>query len=248
VSTATRTRKPSATEEVDEEFPVVLDPSKPMIISAWGRKGSGKSTFNRRIYDSWPYDKLCIDVNGDADPGPDAERVNTPLPSRFPAPATPTLGARPQGPRNLHYVADVGSATYRDDLDRAVGLALFPKDQRTLVWCGEVAEFMPHANSADPHMRVLLHQNRHYAASVLFDGPRPMNVDPLTIGQSDLIAIYHLPNPKDVQRLAENMGYPPARLYDECQETWRRGKYWFLLWDAPAHKIYRCPPLPQDED
>ena len=80
-------------EDVDEDFPVVLDPTKPMIISAWGRKGSGKSVFNRRIYQSWPFDRLAIDVNGNAEPGPDAERVPLPLTKKFSA-VSPVLGER----------------------------------------------------------------------------------------------------------------------------------------------------------
>lgn len=234
-----------STEEVDDGFPVVLDPSKPAIISAWGRKGSGKSTFARRLYQSWPYDKLAIDVNGDAEPGEDAERVTLPLPTKFPT-GTPGMGER-RKPRNLHFRADPGSATYTDDLDRAVGMALFPQALKTLVWCGEVGEFMPNAGSTKPHMRRLLMQNRHYAATALFDGPRPAHVNPLVIGQSDLVAVYHLPNPDDRERVAKTIGYPAARFHVECDETFRRGKYWFLLWVSESHQLYRCAPLPLDD-
>lgn len=232
------------TDEPPEGFPVVIDPTKPIIVSAWGRKGSGKSTFNRRLYQSWPGDKLCIDVNGDADPGPDAESITLPLPSRWPS-SVPPVGQRPR-PRNLHFRADPGSATYTDDLDRAVGLALFPQDHRALVWAGEVGEFMPSAQGTRPHMRRLLQQNRHYHASALFDGPRPVYVDPLVLAQSDLVAIYELPNPNDRARIADTIGYPPARFHDECEATFRRGPYWFLLWVSASHRLYRCAPLPTD--
>lgn len=243
---STSTAAAGRTEEVDEAFPVVLDPARPLIVSAWGRKGSGKSTFNRRLYDSWPFDKVCIDVNGDADPGPDAQKVTLPLPSSFPKPETQPLGMATKGPRNLHFRADPGSATYADDLDRAVGLSLFPADRKVMVWCGEVGEFMPNASKTGPHMRRLLQQNRHFGASALFDGPRPAHVNPLVIGQSDLVAVYHLPNPDDRERVAKTIGYPAQRFHDECETTWRRGKHWFLLWVAEAHTLYRCAPLPQD--
>lgn len=236
--------KPAPTEE--SEHPFRFDHTKPAILSAFGRKGAGKSTFSRLVYDSWPHDKLCIDVNGDADPGPDAERLTLPLPPGYPDRASGLPGSPGRGPRNLHYRAHPGSPTYSDDLDRAVGLALFPQPRRVLVWCGEVAEFMPSAQRTGPNMRTLLHQNRHYMATALFDGPRPMNVDPLVLAQSDYVAIYHLPNPADRQRIAETIGYPPARFHDECETTFRRGKYWFLFWDAEHHQLYRCPPLPVD--
>lgn len=235
---------PEHTEEAGGDFPVVIDPARPMIISAWGRKGSGKSTFNRRLYESWPWDKIAIDVNGDADPGPDAERIGLPLPSRFPDAPAGVLGEGPRRPRNLHFRADPGSPTYDEDLDRAVGMALFPQQRRTLVWAGEVGEFMPSAHSTGPHMRRLLQQNRHYHATALFDGPRPAHVNPLVIGQSDLVAVYHLPNPDDRERIAKTIGYPAARFHEECETTFRRGKYWFLLWVAEEHQLFRCPPLP----
>lgn len=249
---AARTRtpvgRPDPTEDVDldDGFPVLIDPTKPAIISAWGRKGSGKSTFNRRLYQSYPFDKVCIDVNGDADPGADAERISTPLPSRFPEAPAAMLGTPRPRARNLHFRADPGSDTYTDDLDRAVGLALYPQDRNALVWAGEVGEFMPSAQGTRPHMRRLLQQNRHYRATALFDGPRPVHVNPLVLAQSDLVAVYHLPNPDDRERIAKSIGYPAARFHDECEQTWRRGKHWFLLWVAEAHQLYRCPPLPVD--
>jgi len=243
----TPVRAAAATEELGEQLPLI-DPSKPCIISAWGRKGSGKSVFNRRVFASWPWDKLAIDVNGDADPGPDAIPVKADaggvLPSRFPAPPTRMPGEPAAGPRTLVYRADPGSPTYWDDLDRAVGMALFPQEHRALVWCGEVGEFMPHASRIGPHMRRLLMQNRHYNVSALFDGPRPVNVDPLVLHQSDFVAVFHLPNPDDRERIAKSIGYPAARFHAECNETWRRGEHWFMLWDAREHQLYRCAPLP----
>lgn len=231
------------TDKPAADFPVI-DATRPMIISAWGRKGSGKSVFNRRLWNSWPYDKIAIDVNGDADPG-EADRLTLPLPGKFPA-ATPTLpGAPAPRHRSLVFRADPGSATYEDDLDRAVGLALHPQRQRTLVWAGEVGEFMPNAHRTGPNMRRLLHQNRHYAATALFDGPRPAHVNPLVLSQSDLVAVFHLPNPDDRERIAKSIGYPADRFHKECEETWRRGPFWFLLWVAERHELLRCAPLPE---
>ncbi len=234
----------SSEELVDpdhEDFPLAFDdPLKPRIISAFGKKGSGKSVFNREIYTSYPGDKLCVDVNGNAEPGEDAERI-TDLPKKWPA-GTPELGER-RRPRNLHYRADPGSATYREDLDRAIAVALFPQDHPTLVWAGEVGELMPNGKPG-PHMRTLLMQNRHYRVSALFDGPRPVYVDPLVLAQSNLVAVYRLPNPHDRKRIADEIGFPPAEFERACHETWRRGPHWFVLWDADRDQLWRCPPLP----
>jgi hypothetical protein len=235
-------RSEAPAEEIGDQLPPI-DPMRPLIVSAWGRKGSGKSTFNRRLFRSWPFDKLAIDVNGDADPGPEAEKITLPLPGRFPAPAPGMPGVKP-GPRTLVFRADPGSATYEDDLDRAIGVGLFPQHHRALVWAGEVGEFMPNAAKTRPHMRRLLMQNRHYLTSALFDGPRPVYVNKLVLSQSDFVAVYDLPDPDDRERIAKNIGYPAARFTKECDETFRRGPFWFLLWHTETHTLYRCAPLP----
>jgi hypothetical protein len=224
--------------DIDEAqgWPGELDPDKNFIVSAFGRKGSGKTVFNRQLYQAYPYDKLCIDVNGEADPGPDATRISTPLPARMP----------PRGedkkPVDLHFVCDPGSDTYRDDLDRAVGMAMFPSDHQTLVWGGEVGELTT-GGKTGPHLRRLLMQSRHYKTSALFDGPRPVDIDKLVIAQSDMVAVFDLPDPDDRDRVAKVIGYPPKAFSTECEETFHRGQYWHLLWVSKAKRLYRCPPL-----
>lgn len=228
--------------DVDDSPLMELDPTKPMIVSAWGMKGSGKSFLNREIFRSYPYDRLTIDVNGNADPGEDAEKITAPLPGKFPTASGGTLGERRRA-RSLWFRAHPGSPTYRDDLDRAVALALYPQDHRTCLWAGEVGELQPHSRPG-PHMRTLLMQNRHYNVTALFDGPRPVNVDPLTLAQSNLVAVYKLPNPKDRDRIADSIGFPPKEFSAECFKTWRRGDFHFVLWDADRQTLYRHEPIP----
>jgi hypothetical protein len=222
------------------EDPFALDPVKGTIILAVGAKGTGKSVFTRRLYLTWPYDKLAIDVNGDADPGEDAERLHE-LGTSFPVRHEIT---GPPKPRNLHYRADPGSPTYRQDLDKALGMALRPSDRKVLVWCDEFGE-VSQANRTQPNARRLLMQSRHYGpVSALFACPRPMNIDPLAISQADGIAIYNLPNPRDRQKLAENMGLEPAELDEAWRTNRTRGKHAFLYWHQPSATLIDCPPLP----
>ncbi len=226
--------EPAPTEA---RFPV-MDSAASQLILCVGRKESGKSELARQLYADYPHDKIVIDVNRDAEPDPPGEVITTPLPGRFPA-----RGDDGQ-PRNLHFHADPGSATYREDIDRAVGLALWPSDRRCMVWLDEIGEASPPGRTP-PHLRRLLMQSRHYGpASAVMCGPRPMNIDPLCLQQADYVALFTLPNPADRARVAETIGYPPARLDAELEETTRRGKFWFLLWDARDAQLYRCPPLP----
>ena len=234
-------------EETDGELSPLqqINPLKPTIITAWGKKGSGKSYLNRVVYKSWPFDRIAIDVNGNADPGEDAEKITTPLPARFPEPAG-VVGSERHA-RSLYFRAHPGSPTYREDLDRVVGLALYPQDHRCLLWAGEVGELQPHGRPG-PHMRTALMQNRHYNLSLLFDGPRPVNVDPLTLHQSDLVAVFPLPNPNDRKRIAEAIGVPPKDFDAVCFETWRREGHWFVLYDSATDTLYRHEPIPADDD
>lgn len=222
--------------EVMQAYPMNLDPEGNLIASAFGRKGSGKTTWNRRLYQSYPFAKLCIDVNGNADPGPESKRIYS-IERKM-----PRLEQDKPAP-DLHYVADPGSPSYRDDLDRAVGMAMYPTDQLSLVWCGEVGELTTGSRTG-PHLRRLLMQSRHYHTSALFDGPRPMDIDPLVYGQSDYVAVFDLPNPDDRDKLAKTIGFPAQQFRAECDETFRRGEFWHLLWVSASKRLYRCPPLP----
>ena len=220
-----------------EAWPFPLDTSRNVIVSAFGRKGSGKTTFNRAIYRAWPTAKLCVDVNGEADPGPDAQLIRRPLP-RMPE------RVKDKPAPNLHLIADPGSPSYREDLDDAVGMAMQPADEDSLVWVGEVGEFTT-GNKTGPNLRRLLQQSRHYRTSALFDGPRPMDIDKLVIAQADLVAIFDMPDPHDQERVAQVIGWPPNRFREQCRAAWDRGPFWHLLYVAKHKTLFECPPVPE---
>lgn len=210
------------------------------IIVAVGRKGSGKSAAARMLYAHWPHaDRIVIDVNGDADPGEDARKLTGDPPSRLPA------RGDDGHPLNLWYVADPTRPTYRDDLDRAIRLALYPRERRTVLWVDEIGE-VTQSNRTPPHLRTLLQQSRHFNASAILCGPRPVNIDPLCIAQADRVLIFDLPNPRDRDRVASVIGWPPAAFEDACREIRRQGRFWFLMYVAAEHELYLCPPLPRD--
>lgn len=227
-----------------------IDPGRNQVILIVGRKGSGKSVAARTLFRSWPgADRVVIDVTGDADPGADLHpvKLGNPVPSRLPA------YDKDAGPQVYRWIADPHSATYRDDLDAALALGLWPSDRHVVMWVDEAGEVFK-VNQVGPHGRTSLHQGRHHHLSLLLACPRAVGIDPLCLAQADRVLMYDVPNPKDRERLAEALGIPPKTLHQELNATRkphtvdgrpRGGEHWYLMYVADEHQLYRCPPLPQ---
>jgi hypothetical protein len=176
-----------------------IDPTANQLVLCIGRKGSGKSQWAREAFRHWPgVDRLVIDPTGDADPGsprrpgqPDSWRddLNTQLLTALPRelPARQYADVPGEGRRSVpgvyRWIANAQSPAYRDDLDRAVGLGLFPKDRRVLEWIDEAGDVFP-SNSLGPNARTLLQQSRHYHVSALICCPRPLTINPLVLAQA----------------------------------------------------------------
>lgn len=219
-------------------YPVV-DPTKNAIFSFFGRKGSGKSQAAREHFRAWPdTDRLVVDINGDADPGEDLDAIVL----RGPLIQLPPR-RDPQRPDTYRWIADPKSPTFREDIDKAIGAALFPRDRKVLLWVDEGGEAFP-VNQTGPNGRLLLHQSRHFLCSALICAPRPKGLDPLTYGQSDRVLLFDMPAPMDRARIGETIGIPAVKLSAVMDETGRKGKYWSTMYHAEDHAIYRIPPFP----
>lgn len=218
-----------------------IDPTKNQVISFFGRKGSGKSESAKTVFRSWPdTDRVILDVTGDADPGADlhAVKLGNPVPHSLPA------FDRDEGPQVYRWIADPHSDTYRDDLDAALALGLWPRDRPVVMWVDEAGEVF-RVNQVRPHGRTALHQGRHHRLSLLLCCPRAIGVDPLCLAQSDRIVMHDLPHPKDRERIAASIGIKPKTLSSELDATTKRGPFWSLMYVADEHQLYRCPPMPR---
>ncbi len=212
-----------------------IDPRKPHQIVICGRRGQGKSELAYRFWETWPYDRLVIDVTGDVGrvhPEEHTHDLVDPLPARWPG------GATNDERVSLRYVPDPGSPTYRDDMDRAVGLAY--AHRRTLLWVEEIGEVAP-ANRTLPHMRRALHQGRHRDLTLMVTGPRPMDIDPLVLANADYVYVFDLPNPDDRKRIADAIGFDRSELDAGVAGLEDHG---YLRFDASAHELIDCPPIP----
>jgi hypothetical protein len=218
----------------------MLDPQKGGQVFISGKKGFGKSVLARRLFDSYPYDRLVLDVTGDLtadfrrDGVPFKKLTPDALPLRFPK--DPEAGRT-----TLVLAPDMGHhATAVDQMDRALGLAL--DNPPTLVWVDEIGEFSI-VGQTPPNLRRALHHGRHRRLFLLLCGPRAMNVDPLCISQADEVFTFKTPSPADRKRVADNIGWPP-KAFDSAVHGLRRYEYLWYNADAEEEEILHMPPLP----
>lgn len=213
-----------------------IDPSKSVFCAAFGKKGEGKSVLCGRLFDTYPYDRLAIDVTGDIwrlQRQADWIRLTDPLPVKWPQPREEEVRRQ-----TLVYVPDMGSPTHLDDIDRAIGLAY--QHGRTLVWVDEIG-VVAKVQKTGPWMRRALHQGRHVDLSLLMAGPRPKDIDPLCVAQADYVYVFRLPNPDDRERVVKNIGWDRAEFDNAVDGLPSHG---YLRYDAVEDELVEWPPLP----
>jgi hypothetical protein len=214
-----------------------LDPHKPAQIAVVGKKGSGKTELAYLIFDSYPFDRLLIDPNGDIIPPEDAVDIASPVPARWPG----TWAERAAGRRErqtLRYVPDFAAEDYAEEMDRALAMAY--GHGRTCVLFDEFHEGAP-AGRTPPHARRSLRQGRHHDLSLILATPRPLTVDPLMVAQADWVYVFKLPGPADRRRVAESIGWDP-RAFDAA--VFDLGPFEYLRYDAAADDLAHYPALP----
>jgi hypothetical protein len=218
-------------------------PPGPLQIVIFGRKGQGKTELAWLIWDSWDRDRLVIDVNGDVlkhHPG-DLDTTDD---------VTPTSAwpehLRRDGPDglparlSLRYVPDHTAAAplYREDLDRAVGMAF--AHPGTLLWVDEIGEVAP-VHQVGGHTRRALHMGRHQDLYLVTTSPRPIGVDPLVLANADVVYVFSLPNANDQRRIADAIGWNRNEFSTEVGALPDHG---YLRYVAAAHELSSWPPLP----
>lgn len=219
-----------------------IDPDAGVMVSCFGRKGSGKSIMALWLFRSYPYDRVVIDVAKDDGP----ERPDDPtivqiggtlgsgeLPNEWPEHMRQFDSHGRELPMTLRYAPDSGSPTHREDMDHVVGLAFDHGHCALLVH--EVGILVP-ANRTLNNTRRVLHHARHQQLTAIWCGPRPADIDPLVVAQSDLVYCFDLPNGDDRDRVSKNINWDRAAFSDANEAL---GEHEYLLYDINE-------PKPQD--
>jgi hypothetical protein len=220
------------------------DPRKSLYIFCSGKKNCGKSHVCRAWWDSYPFDKLVIDVTHDirddlrADGAQFTDLDPQVLPARLPDPVDDDAA-----PRAWTVCPDMGSPSWEDDVDRAVGLCMRGKDNPTLLWVDEFGA-VTSGNKTGPNMRRVLHHGRHHNLSLLLACPRPMDVDTLGISQADLVYTFRTPVVQDREKIAKNIGFEPREFDQVNAELPAIGEHAYTLYDARTDQLDIMPPLP----
>lgn len=222
---------------MSESDTVVDLPVPPLFVCCVGRKGTGKSELAHVLWESWPGDRVVIDVTADVGkvhPDPHTHDLDPPPPSTWPG----YLREGDEDRLSLRYVPDHAAPDYREDMDRVVGLAF--SHGSTLLWIEEAGLVAP-SGQVLPHTRRALHMGRHQDLSILSTFPRTMGVDPLLLAQADVIYAFDLPNPDDRKRLADVTGWDRRTVDDAVAEL---DEHSYLRFVARDHELAIFPPLP----
>lgn len=226
--------------ETERPPPAKFDAAASAFVAIFGKKGSGKSVLGRHIFESYPHDRIVIDVTGD-EGGLAAAQTIREIPDRWPVEASSLIAPGHRKRQTLRYLPDMGSPTHREDLDRAIGIAY--QHRRTCAWVDEVMQVFP-AGRTGPWGTRALHQGRHRQLSLILCGPRPVDIDPLVLSQADRVYLFQMLHPLDIARAAGHMGVDPKRLEAAVRALPRFG---YLCFDAaapPDDNLWEYPPLP----
>lgn len=179
-----------------------IDPSTGVVITLLGKKRSGKSKMALLWFESYPYDRVVIDINGTDGPHHDViELTGTAdtLPTKWPE------HLREDGKRmTLRFHPDMGSPTFVEDVDAVLGMAF--RTGRVCVLVHE-AGLIAKSSKTPPHMLRILQSNRHRQITGLFCAPRPKTMNTLVVGQADLVYVFELPNRDDRDVVADAIGW-----------------------------------------
>jgi hypothetical protein len=230
-----------------------IDPAKGVVIVHLGKKRSGKSKMALLWFESYPYDRVVIDVNGTDGPHRDVIELNgtvDTLPTKWPEHLREQdADGRPKR-MTLRFHPDMGSATFLEDVDAVIGMAY--RTGHVCILVHEMGLIAP-STKTPPHVKRMLQSNRHRQLTVLLCAPRPKTMNPLVLGQADLVYVFELPNRDDQDTVADAVGWERDDFHKAVNEL---GAHEYLRADTnenrpegegePDLRLVHAPALPAE--
>ncbi len=191
-----------------------------LFLGYLGKKRTGKSKLARLTFDSYPFDKVIIDINGTDKPAPgtynELHGTIEELPIRWPEHLR-----RDNRPLTLYYQPDAGSKTVLEDQDAIIGMAW--SHGKCAVLVHEMGLLAP-VHKTPPHTLRILQAGRHRGLSLFWCTDRPVTINPRVISQADLLYIFKLPRKEDRERVASSIGWDQED-FDLAMSELRRHEY-----------------------
>lgn len=253
-----------------------IDPDSGAYMSSFGPKGHGKSELAVRLFASYPYNGLVIDHTGDFDPegklteelspalkaiadsigahkdnldDMSDEEIDELLAAHRAAAIEAWRGDPPKRFRKYRYQPNFLANDWLERSDNVVALAYLVG--HCAIVLDEVGLGAP-SNRTPRFTRQALHMGRHQRLSMLMPGPRPAELDPLVLNQSDVVTVHGQLHPLDVQRLSRHFGTSDRELASileslqrfERADSPRDGVGEFLVFFRNERDLAIYPPLP----
>lgn len=184
-----------------------IDPATGVVMTFLGKKRSGKSKMALLWFETYPYDRVVIDINGTDGPHHasageqliELHGTADTLPTKWPE------HLREDGKRmTLRFHPDMGSPTFVEDVDAVLGMAY--RTGRVCILIHETG-LVAKSSKTPAHMLRILQSNRHRQLTVLLCAPRPKTMNTLVVGQADLVYVFELPNRDDRDVVADAIGW-----------------------------------------
>src|SRR5574341_1308101 len=141
-----------------------------LFLGYLGKKRTGKSKLARLTFETYPFDKVIIDVNGTDRPAPgtyqELRGTVEDLPVRWPE----RLRQQENRPMTLYYQPDAGSETFLEDQDVIIAMAWAHGKCAVLVH--EMGLLAP-VHKPPRHVKRVLQAGRHRGLSLFWCTDRP---------------------------------------------------------------------------
>jgi DNA helicase HerA-like ATPase len=250
-------------DERDTSSVFRIDPHKGAFVSSFGPKGFGKSEFITRYTIGYPFNALVMDITEDVDPQhtftrpftqelhelarelDDIKEQSTGTLEEF-APRVRAAWSPEGRPVKYRLVPQFHQKGWLEKSDLYIGLAYLVG--RCFIHLDEIDDEAP-ANQTPRFTELALRLGRHRELSMGMAGPRPADISPLVLNQSDIVTIHGPLHELDIKRMAMQLHLSTSELstlISELEVSYRDDVKVssYLAFIKDTRELLIMPPLP----